>query len=167
MRPSLGPMSKYCSPECGVKNMRRRIQCFQAKGGDVGIIRDQVQNAERRDGYVVPLAEGLVVKSKSQRQREMEKLHAQLATVSTQRDTVKHSIDQLLMRERLLEMALDRSDSKRDQCGWDQRLCFGEDEWDAYGEELLENYIETGDEWFCDLSHDCRRHEGYVCRRLD
>jgi len=83
-----------------------------------------------------------------------------------------------LWREKVVELASERAEVV-DQCGWDQRLCFGEEEWADFGAEVLESYEErtntdSGDdgmqvdgasaspgEWWCTGKKKCERHAGW------
>ncbi|KAF9044752.1 hypothetical protein BDZ89DRAFT_942869 [Hymenopellis radicata] len=166
-RPARGAVSKYCSQECGVKNMRRRIEAYTAKGGKKADLWEKVKDAERREGLVVRLGNGHIGKSRTKREREVEKLQTQLDAVSMQRETVKRSMDVAVWRERLLELAVGRAEAKQDECGWDQRLCFGEEEWEEFGEGALENYGSSDEEWWCPGPADCDRHVGWQAVRHD
>jgi COMPASS component SPP1 len=80
----------------------------------------------------------------------------------------------ILWRERLTELASERAE-KLDICGWDQRLCFGDEEWADFGAGVLETYeekLESGEsmsvdaaaegdgEWWCPGKKKCDRHAG-------
>jgi len=85
----------------------------------------------------------------------------------------------VMWREKVVELASERAE-RVDECGWDQRLCFGEEEWADFGPEVLESYeeervkVESGDdgmspdavsamhgEWWCTGKKKCERHVGW------
>jgi COMPASS component SPP1 len=87
-------------------------------------------------------------------------------------------MDVVLWRKRLLELAAERADNV-DQCGWDQRLCFGDEEWADFGAGVLESYeenVRVGEDaddamavdgaadgegaWWCVGKKKCERHAG-------
>jgi len=54
------------------------------------------------------------------------------------------------------------------QCGWDQRLCFGDAEWADFGAGVLESYdgevmqVDGEEaEWWCPGKKQCERHAGW------
>lgn len=103
-------------------------------------------------------------------EREVANLNAVLDEVVTLREGLKDGMEIVFWRERLLELATERAEQVG-QCGWDQRLCFGEDEWADFGAGVLESYEEgakegamqvDGEEWWCIESEQCERHTGYV-----
>jgi len=86
-------------------------------------------------------------------------------------------VDLVLWRARLVELATERSE-KVDECAWDQRLCFGEEEYTDFGMEVLATYEEKEDEsenamqvdnpggaeegeWWCRGKKKCERHAGW------
>jgi len=83
----------------------------------------------------------------------------------------------VLWREKLLELATARANNI-DECGWDQRLCFGDEEYAEFGTGVLESYEEQGTrredgdamqidgaaegaEWWCKGKKKCDRHAGW------
>jgi len=92
-----------------------------------------------------------------------------LDEVVTLREDLKEGMEIVFWRERLLELASERAEQVG-LCGWDQRLCFGEDEWADFGVGVLESY-EDGqkdggmqvdpEEWWCLESSQCERHAGW------
>ena len=77
-------------------------------------------------------------------QREVDRLNKQLNKVILDREKRKKSMDVTEWRTRLLELAVERAERIGDVCGWDQRLCFGDEEVHEFGEGVLETYEEEG-----------------------
>ena len=80
----------------------------------------------------------------------------------------------VLWREKLLELATARA-TAAEQCGWDQRLCFGDEDYAEFGPGVLESYedeeeTKAGDAmqvdapeeqvWWCQGKKKCDRHSG-------
>lgn len=105
-------------------------------------------------------------------------LRTQLDSISKQRELWKKDMNLLVWRERLLILAAERA-SRLKECGWDQRLCFGDEEVMEFGDGVLESYDESiiatrnedengmdvdeqvGDgEWWCRGKQKCERHGG-------
>ncbi|KAI0068353.1 hypothetical protein BV25DRAFT_1793493 [Artomyces pyxidatus] len=202
-RPARGAFSKYCSDECGVKYMQMRITYWAERGGDRERLWENVKNAERVEGVVVsaklaqehcnrsvdmdvdgaeakPVSKhgipGLVKPKKPKADREMERLQAQLDTVVHSREMMKKELDIVVWREKLTELAVRRSEAV-DACGWDQRLCFGDEEVADFGTGVLESYEEMGregdamhvdgeGEWWCQGKRKCERHAGWQKLRI-
>jgi hypothetical protein len=99
--------------------------------------------------------------------------------VVKEREFMKRDLDTVMWREKVVRLASERA-GKVDECGWDQRLCFGEEEWADFGLEVLESYeeervkVESGDdamaldaassthgEWWCTGKKKCERHAGW------
>lgn len=191
-KPARGAFSKYCSDECGVNYMQTRIDAWAKKGGKKDMLWETVKNAEKREGVVIcaedPDARMEVdgecrkdgVKSKKGKaEREIERLSTLLDQVVKLREEIKRGMEVVVWRERLLELASERAENVG-QCGWDQRLCFGDEEWADFGAGVLESYEEgkaseevgeegddmqvdggEGDgEWWCPGKKMCNRHAG-------
>jgi COMPASS component SPP1 len=166
-----------------MKNMRRRIDGFTKTGGKKEQLWEVVKNAEKREGVVQCIADDgckkengdtkpIIVKPvKSQVDREVERLHGLLDNVVKLREELKKGMEIVLWREKLLESATDRAEQVGN-CGWDQRLCFGDEDWALYGDMALGSYgeqtdkmeVDGGDEpeWWCPGDAHCDRHSGYV-----
>lgn len=193
-KPCRGAFSKYCSDECGIKSMQQRISEWEISGGKREVLWEVVKNAEKREGIVVradfvkPLT--LVTNGSRPEERrasrpdaagkrrvewEIGRLNVQLEEVVTEREMVKREMDTVLWREKVVDLAAERAEYV-DQCGWDQRLCFGEEEWVDFGAEVLESYEEKGErtdeamqvdgssahcEWWCTGKKKCERHAGW------
>jgi COMPASS component SPP1 len=188
--------SKYCSDECGIKYMQSRIDAWVKKGGTRERLWKGVKGAEKREGVVICLEDSLtkmevdenneavspiadVKLSKCKVEREKQRLKSQLDGVVLLREQIKKEMEVVAWRKRLLELASERAESL-DQCGWDQRLCFGDEEYADFGAEALESYEEnqhadSGDrgvhadamgdgdgEWWCTGKKKCDRHLGCV-----
>ncbi|KAJ7631044.1 hypothetical protein FB45DRAFT_917282 [Roridomyces roridus] len=155
-KPAQGAFSKYCSPECGMNNIKKRIDKYTKNGGKKEMLWDSVFPPEvDADGC---LQEARVVSARV-KPEEVANLNAVLEEVVTQRETVKEGMDIVLWRERLLELASERAE-RVGQCGWDQRLCFGEEEWAEFGGAGRE-CRSTGEDWWCLGSERCERHSGW------
>ena len=110
-------------------------------------------------------------------QRLSVNLEKLLDKISSRRDELRKELDVVLWREKLIELAAARAE-QLDECGWDQRLCFGEEEYAEFGSSVLESYEEgehsAGDamhvdgasaeevEWWCRGQKKCVRHAGSV-----
>ncbi|KAJ3875086.1 hypothetical protein F5051DRAFT_415031 [Lentinula edodes] len=174
--------SKYCSDECGVKNLRKRIDTFTKKGGKKEDLWDSVKTASKREGLVRVISpspamqvDGVgtdilkpVIKevkpTKTKQEREIDRLNGLLTDIERIRDELHRDMDIILSREKLLQLATDRSENLG-QCGWDQRLCFSDGDWADYGEGVLESYTEQDGsaeaEWWCPGDQECERHAGW------
>jgi len=106
-------------------------------------------------------------------ERETERLTALLESVMNLREEIKRGMEVVLWRERLLQLASERADHVG-LCGWDQRLCFDDEEWADIGDGVLESYeglkeggggemdVDAGDEqWWCPGQKLCDRHAGW------
>ncbi|KAL5495236.1 SPP1 [Sanghuangporus weigelae] len=204
-KPSRGAYSKYCSDECGVRHMDRKIQSWAGNGGDVRSLWESVKDAKRREGFVMrepdrtlpkailaeiqnnglprPQASVSEVKQtlgdEEGRNSIVFRLEEQLQTIVQEREELKKQLEVLSWRERLLQLASDRADSVGD-CGWDQRLVYGDEEWMEFGAGVLESYDEAAPnghseegqdmdvdggtvvgEWWCRGKKKCERHVGW------
>lgn len=192
-----GDLSKYCSDACGVAFMNTKIATWARKGGDKAQLWESVKHAERREGVTV-CAERAArmdvdaaadskcagthraqMQAKSRVQLDMERLDAQLDGVVQQREQVKKEMEVVLWRARLLDLASERAE-RVEECAWDQRLCFGEEECAEYGADVLASYEEKDPEaaghamqvdacapaeegeWWCRGKTKCARHAGCV-----
>lgn len=159
--------------------MRMRIERW---GGDKERLWESVKVAQRREGTVIRCItteageeiQEVVRPSKTKADREIERLNSQLDKVAHQRDATKKDLDILLWREKLVELATTRAETL-DDCGWDQRLCFGDEEYAEFGPGVLESYEEEhasledemhvdgaqeAGEWWCRGKKKCERHAG-------
>ena len=203
-KPARGAFSKYCSQECGIKYMESRIDSWAKKGGKTDRLLDGVRGAQKREGVVVRINEadsdtsaneseapnssgklksssehtknGYTKPSKpltSKVQREKERLNQALDQVVRMGNDLKKGLEVLTWREKLLELASERSESAG-TCGWDRRLCMGDEEWADRGQGILESYEDRGEadmdvdgnegdgEWWCEEEAACSRHMGCV-----
>lgn len=177
--------------------MRARIAQWEKSGGARGLLWECVKNTTKREGVVV-CAETNVASpprmmdvdsnnserkpldsaAKRRSEREVACLNARLEEVVKEREFMKRELDMVMWREKVVELASERAE-KVDECGWDQRLCFGEEEWADFGPEVLESYeeervkVESRDdgmsldvvsamhgEWWCTGKKKCERHAG-------
>ncbi|KAF8078581.1 hypothetical protein FPV67DRAFT_1465728 [Lyophyllum atratum] len=188
-RPARGAFSKYCSDECGVKYMQSRADAWAKKGGKTEKLWETVKDAEKREGVVICAEDqnGLnmevdeVCKTEKEKalkqkrgkiEREVERLNGLLDNVVMLREEIKKGMDGVIWREKLLELATERAEQVG-ECGWDQRLCFGDEEWAEFGVGVLESYddmkAEQGEggtaegegEWWCPGKKMCDRHAGW------
>lgn len=155
---------------------------------------ESVKNAAKREGVVVRAKTNGTSPSrmmdvdsndkpadsaaKRRAEREVARLNARLGEVVQEREFMKRELEMVMWREKVVELASERA-GKVDECGWDQRLCFGEEEWADFGSEVLESYeearvkVESGDdampldtasamhgEWWCTGKKKCERHAG-------
>ncbi|KAH7883630.1 hypothetical protein F5I97DRAFT_1894403 [Phlebopus sp. FC_14] len=196
-KPSRGAFSKYCSDECGIKYMQSRITEWERSGGKRDLLWETVKGAEKRQGVVVRAGskgpnehdtfqhhdtdgrepDPVDAAAKRRAEREIARLNTRLVQVVKEREMTKREIDTVLWREKVVDLASKRAE-RVDECGWDQRLCFGEEEWVDFGAEVLESYeeekgrAESGDEadtnmavshgeWWCTGKKRCDRHAGW------
>ncbi|KAJ6575165.1 hypothetical protein B0H19DRAFT_1254764 [Mycena capillaripes] len=197
-KPAQGAFSKYCSPECGLNNIKKRIETFTKNGGKKELLWDSVKDAQKREAVVIVHEEDGVQKestdgcmkenaetplpvvaarvkppSMGKVEREVANLNAVLDEIVTLREDLKEGMDIVLWRERLLELASERAEQVG-QCGWDQRLCFGDEEWADFGAGVLESYEDGAkegamqvdgppdpEEWWCAGTEKCERHAGW------
>ncbi|OCH96450.1 hypothetical protein OBBRIDRAFT_3509 [Obba rivulosa] len=204
-KPARGILSKYCSDECGLTYMQARIDAW---AGDKHRLWESVKDAEKREGIVVravaiaaqvngitkaedataapvvrphsdtPLLE-VVKASKTRIERELARLYGQLEKIAQRRDQLKKNMDAVFWREKLLQLATARAEPL-DECGWDQRLCFDDEECAEFGAGVLESYEDQGQDakengdamqvddvtnedsdWWCRGKKKCGRHAGW------
>ncbi|THH19857.1 hypothetical protein EW146_g1387 [Bondarzewia mesenterica] len=86
---------------------------------------------------------GIVKPKKAKAERELERLRPQLDDVVRKREATKKELEIVIWREKLTELAVQRSEIV-EECGWDQRLCFGDEEVAEFGAGVLESYEEGG-----------------------
>ncbi|TFK77058.1 hypothetical protein BDN72DRAFT_24762 [Pluteus cervinus] len=190
--PSRGHLSKYCSDECGVSYMQTRIDAWTKKGGKREKLWESVKNVERRESSTVclkPTATKLNMNDfarakRGKVDREIARLNQLLDKVVKLREEIKKGMEVVHWREKLLELAKERAEQVG-LCGWDQRLCFGDEEWADFGAEVLESYEESkpiprteddemevdggGEEegeWWCPGGAVCERHAGWQTIRF-
>jgi len=170
--------------------MHMRISLWVEDGGNRDRLWETVKNAEKREGVVVlarlkgqsrlPAIAGdqqpafaIVPPKISKADRELARLRARLDTLVQKREALKAEVDVIAWREKVTELAIQHADTI-EQCGWDQRLCFGEEEVAEFGASVLESYEENHTqadvdgtqeeaEWWCMGKKKCDRHSGYVC----
>ena len=172
-----------------MKSMRTRIARWEESGGGRDLLWESVKNAPKREGVVVcAVTNGprmmdvdnselkpLNSAAKRRAERNVTRLNTRLGEVVKERELMKRALDMVIWREKVVELASERA-GKVDECGWDQRLCFGEEEWADFGPEVLESYeeervkVESGDdamlldtasgEWWCTGKKKCERHAG-------
>ena len=177
--------------------MQAHIAQWEKSGGVRDMLWDSVKNATKREGVVVsakmegpnhPRAMDVdnsnsALKppgsaAKRRAEREVARLNARLEELVRERELMKRELDMAAWRKKVVELASERA-RKADECGWDQRLCFGEEEWVDFGPEVLESYedarvkmeseqdampFEIADpvheEWWCTGKKKCERHAG-------
>jgi COMPASS component SPP1 len=170
--------------------MKARIDAWADNGGDKSKLWESVKHAERREGVVscaddiVKIdvdesdAKPLIKTAKTRVERDVERLNRQLDKVMQDREKLKKGMDLVLWRARLVELATERSE-KVGECAWDQRLCFGLEEYADFGMEVLASYEEKEEaknesnddamqvdgtgaegEWWCKGKKKCERHAG-------
>lgn len=176
--------------------MQVHITHWENLGGARDRLWENVKNAAKREGVVVcaktnrASSPGMDVDSNSsaskpldsatkrRAEREVARLNARLEVAVKEHERMKRELDMVMWREKVVELASERA-AKMDECGWDQRLCFGEEEWAEFGPEVLESYgearvkVESGDdaipldaasgmhgEWWCTGKKKCERHAG-------
>jgi COMPASS component SPP1 len=182
--------------------MQTRLDAWAKKGGKKDKLWESVKNAEKREGIVISADNGIFRKDENdadckhevedikprqtKAERELERLTSLLDQVVRLREHIKKGMEVVVWRERLIALASERAEQV-DQCGWDQRLCFGDDEWADFGAGVLESYEDVktesnqGDmqvdgvseelgEWWCPGKKMCDRHAGWAtfelsCRR--
>ncbi|EGO04679.1 hypothetical protein SERLA73DRAFT_68353 [Serpula lacrymans var. lacrymans S7.3] len=192
-KPARGVFSKYCSDHCGIKYMEKRLLEWDGKDGRGHKLWDRVRFIAHFEGVSGRLHEGAAAvenlaygKLKSTA-KCIELLSSRLKQVVRDKEITKRDMEVVMWREKLVGLAAKRAE-KFDQCGWDQRLCFGEEEWASLGEEALQSYDEEYEdisskeqhcaddgacdsdaagntsrpEWWCSRRIKCDRHVGLV-----
>ncbi|KAF5375051.1 hypothetical protein D9758_000245 [Tetrapyrgos nigripes] len=165
--------SKYCSDECGVDNLHKRID--KIPKGKKDELWQVVKDAEKREGLVKCVKQNNVVEvihpNKNVKQKEMDRLDRLLEDIRRMREELDRGMDIIIWREKLINAASDRAENIA-QCGWDQRLCFSDEDWAEYGEGVLDSYadqamqVDEGGEWWCPGEQECERHAGWQSLRM-
>ncbi len=163
-------------------------------GGDKAALWEAVKDAEKREAVVVrcrldsdaengtiqgvgrhgPAFE-VVKPTMTKAQRELDRLNGELDKIARKRDELKGGEEIILWREKVVDLAAARADVVQ-QCGWDQRLCFGDTEVVEFGADVLETYeeeqarevkededamqVDEVNEWWCKGKKKCDRHAG-------
>ncbi|KZT06932.1 uncharacterized protein LAESUDRAFT_725683 [Laetiporus sulphureus 93-53] len=205
-KPARGIFSKFCSDECGILCMQSRMNGWQ---GDKHRLWESVKESQKREGVVVRVLDDTCARTKPDRrgqdksprdqdlslevvqasvmkgEREIARLHGQLHKIAKRRDELKKDMEVVLWREKLVRLASERADGL-DECGWDQRLCFDEEEYAEFGADALDSYKEAvrradeddadaiahdnmqaeHGEWWCKGKKKCDRHAGWQKMRL-
>jgi COMPASS component SPP1 len=205
-KPKRSDGSKFCSDTCGMEYMSARIDGWVSCGGDRAHLWESVKGAPRREGFVavVPLApEGeqiveivpqgpdqtleqsykssdaaraVVQPAHDRVQREVDRLESQISGWKERQLEQQQELKIVSWRIQLLARASHRADAVG-ECGWDQRLCYGDEEWLEFGEGVLESYdVEQGGadqdhadefgQWWCPAPKKCNRHAGWVFLHL-
>jgi COMPASS component SPP1 len=167
--------------------MHMRISVWVESGGSRDRLWETVKNAERREGVVMsarvadrrsPKSTGdqavpaIIPPKISKADRELGRLRARLETLVQKREALKAEMDVIAWREKVTELAIQHAETI-EQCGWDQRLCFGDEEVAEFGASVLESYEENHSqtdadgaqeeaEWWCMGKKKCDRHSGCV-----
>ncbi|KAK7463614.1 COMPASS (complex proteins associated with Set1p) component [Stygiomarasmius scandens] len=167
--------SKYCSPECGYQFISKRIDTFAKNGGNKEELWHAVKNAEERQGLVKCVKEDgsveVIAPTKGVKQKEGDRLDKLLDDITKMREEIVRSMDIIMWREKLINLASDRAERLK-QCGWDQRLCFSDEDWAEYGEGVLGTYedqameVDEEGEWWCPGEMECERHAGWPSLRM-
>ncbi|KAL1707361.1 hypothetical protein EV121DRAFT_255979 [Schizophyllum commune] len=186
-KPARGAFSKYCSDECGVQCMRARIENWERSGGNAGKLWDSLKHADRSEGVVMrveqvqekptepPLCKTEVIKPVVPKaERDIQHLTKALDEIANLRENLERGMEVVRYREKLLDLAIGRQSRLQSEhkhiCGWDMRMCFGDDDWMAMAEEVWDSYEddEEGDQqqqdWWCDIQK-CTRHAGWADTR--
>ncbi|OJT12956.1 Nucleosome-remodeling factor subunit BPTF [Trametes pubescens] len=165
-KPARGAFSKFCSDDCGITYMQRRIESW---GGEESVLWASVRDVKQREGVVVKvhlvkeepkptrrrkpepravaqnqlLVEAYEVQrpTKSQRERAIARLQGELFKIAPKREVLKDELEVILWRQKVLELAAARAERVQ-ECGWDQRLCLDDDEYGEYAAGVLESYEE-------------------------
>ena len=194
--------------------MRSRIEGWAKQGGDVERLWESVKGTEKRKGvvrhepgkslkHILGDAANTTAHASAAHKTEgatdvapkapisvsqdqlVRRLQKQLDQIAAERELRKKELEFIHKREQLLNLAIERAKAV-EECGWDQRLCFGEDEWAEFGEDVLESYSDESkvqashdhaasavdqemqvdgplDEspWWCRGQQKCDRHAGY------
>ncbi|KAH7104353.1 hypothetical protein BKA62DRAFT_768095 [Auriculariales sp. MPI-PUGE-AT-0066] len=97
---------------------------------------------------------------------QLHTLHALLAEIVAQHDTVQRGLALVEARERFIQLAARRSDT-RETCGWDERLLMSDAEWEAFVMERERDGEDVGDDAeesensLCTGRRKCDRHVGW------
>lgn len=165
-KPARGAFSKFCSDDCGISYMQRRIENW---GGEQSVLWASVRDVKQREGVVVKVQlvkeepkptrrrkpepravaqNQLLVEShevqrptKSQRERAIARLQGELFKIAPKREVLKDELEVILWRQKVLELAAARAERVQ-ECGWDQRMCLDDEEYGEYAAGVLESYEE-------------------------
>ncbi|CDO75250.1 hypothetical protein BN946_scf184967.g3 [Trametes cinnabarina] len=167
-KPARGAFSKYCSDECGIAYMQRRIDGW---GGDQEVLWASVREVKPREGVVVKISAikeepngttnsepktsvaggfgQLVMETHqvqkpimTQYERAITRLHGELYKIAPKREALKKDLEIIMWRQKLLELAAARAE-RVEECGWDHRLCLDDDEFAEFAAGILESYEES------------------------
>jgi COMPASS component SPP1 len=139
--------------------------------GDGDGAKMEVDSSSNGDAVKPSKPPRIVAPTRTKVERETERLTALLDSVMNLREEIKRGMEVVVWRERLLQLASERADHMG-LCGWDQRLCFDDEEWADIGDGVLESYeglkeeggemdVDAGDEqWWCPGQKLCDRHAG-------
>lgn len=155
--------------------MRKRISMLD--GGQKELLFDKVKDARQRAAVVfvheevtrndVPTSIVTPCVKPANLEWEVSSLNAVLVEVVQMRKGLEDGMAVILRRESLVQLARERA-VLADMCGWDQRLCFDNDEWAKSGADVLDSYRQSPGAasdvkaWWCPASRKCERHAGYV-----
>jgi len=157
--------------------MRNRIQQWKAEGGRTRDLWERVEDAEQREGVIFIVDENdpnKLIPEKPERtraEREAGRLNGLLENVLKLREELKAGLDMIEWRAELLRLASERA-AGVGNCGWDQRLCYGEKEFEEDGEAVLSSYeqdatpndmdVDGYGQWWCSGEQKCGRHYEYI-----
>jgi COMPASS component SPP1 len=179
--------------------MQQRIDTWVASGGNRAALWESVKGATKREGVVLsppsaaerpdPSAppnappppdeqkrqherQHIIVATQPRVEREIARLHTLIAGWDTKRAQVRREMEVVAWRARLLELATARAEG-RDECGWDLRICWAEEEYEEFGATALSSYaapteekasaegmiVDEEETWWCPVKRKCR-HSG-------
>ncbi len=170
---------------------------LKAWGGDKELLWESVKHAAKRESVIIRClptgslpaqvngghgslvlssdpSQEIVQPTQTKAQREAQRLQALLDKIAARREETKKDMEVVLWREKLLELATERA-ANVEGCGWDQRLCFGDEDYAEFGPGVMESYEDeqgskSGDAmqvdsveesvWWCQGRKKCDRHSG-------
>ncbi|TRM66380.1 hypothetical protein BD626DRAFT_487620 [Schizophyllum amplum] len=152
-KPARGAFSKYCSDECGVQCMRTRIENWE-----------RTVDKEPTNGDEPSPCKAEVIKPcQTKSERDVHQLTQALDEIATLRDDLERGMEVVRYREKLIDLMQERR-NLRQKCGWDMRLCYGDEDWTNMAEEVWDSYEdedgdeEQAEEWWCPMDTKCSRH---------
>ena len=134
-----------------MRYVQSRIDAWTKKGGKKERLWESVKNVQKREGVAVCVKDEIIGQStgtkvndlvriqRTKVDREISQLNQLLNKVVKLREDIKKGMEVVSWREKLLDLAKERA-QQVGLCGWDQRLCFGDEEWADFGADVLESY---------------------------
>ncbi|KZS92996.1 hypothetical protein SISNIDRAFT_550018 [Sistotremastrum niveocremeum HHB9708] len=160
--------SKYCSQECGVLHMKNKLREHNLNEERVWEV---VKNIQRSEGEVLS-ASGVPAFTNRREELQRQQLNHQLDRIVQERDLLQKDTALTETRAAFLKYVLNRNiqseKAGKDECGWDGRLLWGDEQWRKAASEgydwtmdAKQKDIEKEDDRSCRADGKCERHAGW------